>query len=169
MRKIATIDYKDYKKYNKTQLRKASRAIIFHDGLVLMIYSKINKDYKFPGGGMRVFEKPIDALVRETKEETGYIINESSIKEYGYIEEVKKSNSEPNTLFKMISQYYLCDVSTNSGKTNLDRYEKRLQYTAVFVEPEVAYEANCKLYDNPELPWVKRENIVLKKLMEQEN
>lgn len=168
MRKIATIDYKDYGKTTKTQLRKASRAIILKDNLVLMIFSKLNGDYKFPGGGMRVFEKPIEALVRETKEETGFIVNQSSIKEYGYVEEIKKSNSEPRTLFKMISQYYICDVSEDTGRTDLDKYEKRLQYVPVFVEPKVALEQNLKLIDNSNLPWIKRENIILERLVEQE-
>lgn len=163
MKKIATIDLKDYGKFNKIQLRKASRAIVIRDNKILMIKSQINGDYKFPGGGQHVFETPIETLVRETKEETGYDIIQSSIREFGYVEEIRKSNNEEEAIFKMISQYYLCDVGL-LGDTKLDKYEEDLKYETVLVDPQYAYENNMKI-EKKDIPWIKRENLVLNQII----
>ena len=40
-----------------------------------MVHSKIYNYYKFPGGGIDDGETKIDALIRETKEDTGLTIN----------------------------------------------------------------------------------------------
>ncbi|WP_243145530.1 NUDIX domain-containing protein, partial [Clostridium neonatale] len=37
-----------------------------------MVNSK-NKDYKFPGGGVKKYEEKLEALKREVEEETGYV------------------------------------------------------------------------------------------------
>lgn len=106
MKKIATINNIFNKAYSKTQIRKSSRAIIIKNDLILMIHSTKNDDFKFPGGGRKVFESPIDNLIRETKEETGYDIIKASIKPLGYVEELNKASNNKNVLFKMISEYY---------------------------------------------------------------
>ena len=51
--------------------REAVRAVIVRGNKILMVHST-NRDYKFPGGGIKKGENRIDALKREVKEETGY-------------------------------------------------------------------------------------------------
>ena len=67
------------------------RAIIVKDGKVALIKSLKENQYKFPGGGIEDGESHIDILIRETKEETGLIIKLNSIKECGFIHEIRKS------------------------------------------------------------------------------
>lgn len=51
--------------------RKAVRGIIRRNDEFLMIYSPVNGDYKFPGGGIEKWESHKDALTREIEEECG--------------------------------------------------------------------------------------------------
>lgn len=161
MKKIATIDQTLNKSYSRVEVRKASRAIIIHNGLLLMICSGKNGDYKFPGGGRKVFENAIDNLVRETREETGYEIIKDSIHPLGYVEEVNEATNKKRGLFKMISEFYFCDVKLNHKAPMLDEYEKKLNYEAVFVSPQYALMKNEEL-DVKRFPWILRENLILK-------
>ena len=53
MRKLFTIDLKDYNPNGKKFYRPSVRGIIFdNDGNVAMIYSRKYHFYKFPGGGI---------------------------------------------------------------------------------------------------------------------
>lgn len=161
LKKIATIDNVFNKAYSRTQIRKSSRAIILKNNLILMIHSKKNGDFKFPGGGRKVFESPIDNLIRETKEETGYDVVRSSIRPLGYVEELNRASNNKNALFKMISEYYFCDIESNRELPLLDDYEKKLDYQAVFVSPDYALKMNGSL-DIKKFHWVVRENLILK-------
>lgn len=53
-------------------LRRAVRGLILRDDRILMVYSEVNGDYKFPGGGVEEGESDSDALARELSEECGY-------------------------------------------------------------------------------------------------
>ena len=85
MRLLFTIDTKDYDINGTKFIRPSSRAIIIKDNLVAMVHSIKYDYYKFPGGGIEANESKIEALIRETKEESGLMIIPSSIKEYGYV------------------------------------------------------------------------------------
>ena len=161
MKKIATIDSKDYGKYNYIDLRKASRAIIIKGNKVLLIKSFEENYYKFPGGGRKVFESSIDALERETKEETGFKIIKSTVKPLGYIEEIKKLAGKNEAIFKMISEYYYCDVMDAFTGQELDEYEREAKFFPVLIEPVEALKINEKHLNDPDKPWIKRENLVL--------
>ena len=50
--------------------RTAARAVITHDGELLLLRSR-HGDYKFPGGGVEVDESAQGALIRELREECG--------------------------------------------------------------------------------------------------
>lgn len=169
MKKLATIDFQDYGKTNKTQIRHASRAIVYNGEKILMIHSLKNGDYKLPGGGQKVFENQTQALIRETKEETGFDVVESSIKEFGYVEEIRQSIFDKNGLFKMISSYYFCEIDSSDGKRNLDEYEALYQYVPVFVNINKALKANSKITNLIDFPWIKRENLVLNLLLTKQN
>ena len=59
----------------KVNFREAVRAVIIKNNKILMVNSK-NKDYKFPGGGVKKYEEKLDALKREVEEETGYVCSD---------------------------------------------------------------------------------------------
>jgi hypothetical protein len=78
----------------KTISREAVRAIILKGDQVLMVYSTLNGDYKFPGGGVKRDEAHATALQREFD------------------------------LFRMNSYDYLCEVEDGFDAQNLDDYEQ---------------------------------------------
>lgn len=142
--------------------RNASRAIITKNGKILMTYSNKYKDYKLPGGGIKPNESPIEALIREVKEETGYNIIPSSIKEFGVITERKKGFTD-NRILNMENYYFTCSVNEQVDSLNLDDYEKEGEYNPVFVLIKEAIDNNKSVISVK--PWVKREILFLEYLI----
>ena len=52
MRRLFEIDLKDYKDTYSVFRRPSARAIIIKDNKIALVYSKKEKYYKFPGGGI---------------------------------------------------------------------------------------------------------------------
>ena len=50
-----------------------------------MIHSLKYDYYKFPGGGIENGENPVEAMIRETREEAGLVVKPETVKEYGYV------------------------------------------------------------------------------------
>ena len=140
MRDLFTIDLKDYDGLSELYVRPSSRAIIIKDGKVALVYSKKYDYYKFPGGGINEREDKVDALIREVKEETGLQVIEHTIKEYGKVLRIQKS--EENKIFYQENYYYLCDVEQKLANQNLDEYESDEGFTLVFVHPTNAIKKN---------------------------
>lgn len=92
MRLLFEMDEKDYNHNGRAFVRPSSRAIIIKNNKIYMIHSLTYNYYTFPGGGIEKDETKIDALIRETKEEAGLIVIKDSIKPFGYVHRVKKSN-----------------------------------------------------------------------------
>jgi len=85
----------------KVNQREAFRAVIIRKGLLLML--KTNKgDMKFPGGGRKINENHEKALIREVREETGYLVKRINGKAGVAIERIKDA-FEPGALFEMVS------------------------------------------------------------------
>lgn len=75
--------------------RDSARAVIFRDEKLSVIYSQKNNFYKIPGGGIETVEDPIDAMIREVKEESGLTVIRESVKEMGYVHRIQKGKHEP--------------------------------------------------------------------------
>lgn len=97
MRLLFEIDTKDYDPNGTPFIRHSARCIHIKNGLVAMVHSIKYDYYKFPGGGIEKGEGPIDALIRETQEEAGLAVIPESVREYGYVHRVQKS--DPRGLF----------------------------------------------------------------------
>lgn len=143
MRVLDVIDLQDYSLDYKVDERFASRAIIFKGNNLMMVHSNLG-EYKFPGGGIEYGESPIDALIREVREETGLIVLRDSIKEYGEIIEKRKSSILDKTIFVHHSYYYICNVEENVYNQKLDDYEQEESFELVGINPQNAYEYNKK-------------------------
>ena len=146
MRNLFTIDLKDYNDTDVIYKRPSSRAIIIKDGKIALVYSNKYNYYKFPGGGINESEDKIDALIREVKEEVGLIVIKNSIKEYGEVKRIQKSNL--NQIFYQENYYYLCDVENDLMKQNLDEYEQDEEFILKYVEPQTAIITNYNHQDN---------------------
>jgi len=150
----------------KMIFRRAVRGVVRQDRKLLMVYSPVNGDYKFPGGGVEPAEDPVDALSREIREECGV----DMCPDAHYLWSVAEYDRPVETdfeLFKMISDYYSCQVDEGTGflPQVLDEYEERLQFTPVWVDIDEAITTNARLVAGGACPrWTRRELFVLRHL-----
>jgi 8-oxo-dGTP pyrophosphatase MutT (NUDIX family) len=146
--------------------REAVRAIILKEDKLLMVFSLVNGDYKFPGGGVQVGEEHQTALERELLEECGTSLT-GILREFGCVIEYDLVEEEEFDLFKMTSFYYLCEVEDDFGGQNLDEYEQAYGFHPEWVTLEHAIEVNRALLENPPpniQRWVRRELYVLEEI-----
>lgn len=148
--------------------REAVRAVIFKDDKILMVQTK-KDDYKLPGGGTNKKESHDEALRREVQEETGYII--SGVKEkLGVFVQRNLDKYEKNSIFEMVSHYYLCEVSSETTSQKLDDYEREQDFKPVWISVDSAIDRNQEILkrdDKDRNDWVYRETSVLMMLREQ--
>ena len=93
MRQLFEIDLKDYEKDDCVFRRPSARGIIFGDDKkIAIVYSKKEKQFKFPGGGIREDEDKKEALIREVREEVGLIVIPEFIRKLERVMRRQKSN-----------------------------------------------------------------------------
>ena len=149
MRLLFEMDKKDYGGCTHTFTRDSARSIIIRNGKIAMIHSQKYDYYKFPGGGIEDGENPIEAMIRETQEEAGLKVIPKTIKEYGYVHRIQKSDYNPSECFVQDNYYYLCDAVDGLVSQDLDDYEKQESYQLEYIEPASAIEKNRSVKDSP--------------------
>ena len=149
---------------NSISQREAVRAIIIINNNILLVQSN-RGDYKFPGGGVEENESHAAGLIREVREETGYI-NCIVKDKIGTVIERKIDEFDNNVLFQMTSHYYLCELTSEEKiKQQLDEYEYILEFTPKWVSLDDAIVQNESLIKKIEKnSWLKRETFVLKEV-----
>ena len=166
MRLLFEMDKKDYDNCTHSFVRNSARSIIIRNGTVAMIHSLKYDYYKFPGGGIERGEDPIDAMIRETREESGLVVKPETIKEYGYVHRVQKSDLDETECFVQDNYYYLCEAEECKVSQDLDEYEYKETYTLEFVAPETAIKKNRTVAQTPYNQMMfEREAMVLELLM----
>jgi ADP-ribose pyrophosphatase YjhB (NUDIX family) len=146
--------------------RTAVRAVILVNNTILMIHSKNKGDYKFPGGGVNQDEKPADALVREIKEESGFIVKNVG-ELIGRITEYDRPLQAEYDVFEMMSYYYYVEVTKEQTAQTLDKYEKDLGFVPVWIGLIEAIASNEKaLSAGDHSRWVARETLALRYLQQ---
>ena len=143
------MDMKDYGECTHSFRRDSARSIIIRNGKVAMIHSKKYDYYKFPGGGIENGEDPIEAMIRETQEEAGLTVIPETVKEYGYVHRIQRSDNDPSECFIQDNYYYLCDAADGLVSQDLDEYEKKESYQLEYIEPSLAIEKNRSVKDSP--------------------
>lgn len=90
---------------------------------ILLAYSK--NIYQFPGGTLEKYEKPLDALKREVKEETGINIPLKDTKHIASMNAYYKNFKKDGNNRKVIINYYELrkDLKINLYKTNYTEKE----------------------------------------------
>ena len=144
MKRLFTIDLKDYDPNGKKFYRPSVRGIIFDkDGNLAMAYSEKYHYYKFPGGGIEDGETHIEALTREIKEETGLALIPESVKEFGEVLRMQNKNEAgEDIIFVQYNYYYTCEVEHEVGEQDLDDSEKEAGFALKFVPIAEAIAAN---------------------------
>ncbi|MCR4855047.1 MAG: NUDIX domain-containing protein [Erysipelotrichaceae bacterium] len=166
MRLLFEMDQKDHSQCTHTFRRDSARSIIIRDGRIAMVHSLKYDHYKFPGGGIEKDEDPVEAMIRETREETGLIVVPGSVKEYGYVHRIQKSDLDPTECFVQDNYYYLCEAQDELGSQQLDDYEAQESYRLEFVEPALAINKNRNVTESLHQMMLEREARVLEVLIE---
>lgn len=164
MNMIARLDRHNYNPHWKHTVRYASRAIIRKGNMLAMVKSSSRGYYKFPGGGINKGESIIHALIRETLEETGLTIIPESIKELGYIHELRKS-MYGSEIFEQYSFYHRAEVTDSLSETALDGYEIEEAFALEFIPPDIALAANTALCASYGSDFLNRENYILRAII----
>lgn len=144
--------------------RIAVRAVILYQNKLLLIHSNLG-DYKFPGGGVEDNENHKEALIREIREESGYI--HCIVKDkLGTIVERKIDDYNSEAIFQMTSHYYVCELfSEEKVNQKLDDYEFEQDFTPVWMPIDEAIKQNERVLESlGKNDWVKRETFVLKEI-----
>ena len=149
MRLLFDMDLHDYDSCTRSFVRNSARSIIIRNGKIAMIHSLKYDYYKFPGGGIEAGEDPVEAMIRETREEGGLVVIPGSVREYGYVHRIQKSDSNPDEAFIQDNYYYLCDAQEQAVSQELDGYEAKENYTLEFVDPATAIRKNRGVAQSP--------------------
>jgi 8-oxo-dGTP diphosphatase len=160
---------KEVKTAGRTIRREAVRGIDLRGHELLMIYSPVNGDYKFPGGGVGAGETHAEALAREIREECGAACvcidhGLGKVIEYDFAEEAEFDT------FCMTSYYYFCQVEDSFGVQALDNYERDLGFRPVWVDIDEALVTNRTALQSQtkDFPtWTARETWVLEHIKQQ--
>lgn len=166
MRLLFKMDKKDYSRCTRSFVRNSARSIIISNKKVAMIHSIKYDYYKFPGGGMKDNETPVDAMIRETREESGLVVIPDTVKEYGYVHRIQKSNHDITECFIQDNYYYLCKTADETVPQRLDDYEAEEAFTLEYIDPNTAISKNRHVIQGPcDRMMLKREARVLELLI----
>ncbi len=83
------------------------------------------------------------------------------------VTERSKDKYVHNRIFKMISYYYIAEVTDIIREQKLDAYEAKLEFKPVWVDIKEAIENNTKIInsnDENKANWIERETYVLKEI-----
>lgn len=142
MRLLFEIDKKDHENCTHTYIRNSARALIIEGGKLALIHSLKYDYYKPPGGGIEPGEDPVDAMIRETREEAGLVVIPASVREYGCVRRVQKGDWDETERFQQDNYYYICRALPGQVSQSLDEYEAEERFTLEYVDAELAIRKN---------------------------
>ena len=149
MKLLFEMDKRDHGECTHTFRRDSARSIIIRGGKIAMIHSLKYGYYKFPGGGIEAGEGPAEAMIRETLEEAGLTVIPDTVREYGYVHRVQRSDIDPTERFVQDNFYFLCEAMDEIPSQRLDEYEADEHFRLEFIEPEVAIFKNRSQLASP--------------------
>ena len=167
MKRILTIDEKNYDPKLPELRREAVRGIIFIDSKMLLVESGFG-EVKLPGGGVEDGEDDLQALTREVREETGYTLLPESVKPFGEILERRMSTHE-EMIWNQLSRIYTCSVSSQRGKCHFTANEQKYGFRCICLSLDEAIQKNHEMLAREgTLPWNQREYqtlLIIKKTL----
>ncbi len=140
MRLLFTMDKKDYDPAGSRFVRPSARGILRQGNALVLIRDGRHGYYKFPGGGLEPGEDPVQALIREVREEAGRIVIPESIREYGLVRRLEKGHRE--AVFQQDNHYFFCEAEDTVFPPELDDYEREDGFVPEVIAPDRAAAAN---------------------------
>lgn len=161
MEKLLVLDARNYEEDMGEINRVGVRGIIFKNGKLLLTQDN-HGEVKLPGGGQDKGENDEETLIREVKEETGYSVIPSTIKEFGIVEEKRLSIKEP-MIWHQINKLYICEVGDEQGECSYSPHEIRFGFRVVWYTVDEAIAQNEAMFEREgRLPQTQREYNCLK-------
>lgn len=68
-------------------------------------------------------ENAVEAMLRETREESGLVVIPETILEYGYVHRIQKSDVDDDECFIQDNYYYTCETGNQVLSQRLNEYE----------------------------------------------
>jgi ADP-ribose pyrophosphatase YjhB (NUDIX family) len=93
------------------------RAVIFHNGSILLVRERSDGRWTLPGGWADVGEAPSECVVRETKEETGYVVQ---VRKLLAVFDRSKHPHEPPFPFHVYKMFFLCEIAAGQATRNAE-------------------------------------------------
>ncbi|MCL2080587.1 MAG: NUDIX domain-containing protein [Oscillospiraceae bacterium] len=165
LRVLHILDDKNYNPDWRRYFREAVRVVIIKDKRIALVKSKTEGFFKFPGGGIEHGESHLNAIIRETQEETGLHIIPQSVVELGMVWELRKGACAEE-IFEQKSYHYYADIEDTVTAQNLSELEKELAFELTWTDIETAYNINTELGKASEKTYLLREAYVLKHLLD---
>lgn len=149
MRLLFEMDQKNYGQCTHCYTRNSARGIIITDRKAAMIHSLKYDYFKFPGGGIEDGESAVAAMIRETREEAGLLVLPDTVREYGFVHRIQKSDLDETECFIQDNFYYLCRAEESSVPQTLDDYEQDERFQLEYVDPQLAIRQNRRVMQRP--------------------
>ncbi len=91
------------------------RAVIFHDGSILLVRERSDGRWTLPGGWADVGEAPSECVAREAKEETGYDVQ---VQKLLAVYDRSKHPHEPPFPYHVYKIFFLCEIVGGQATSN---------------------------------------------------
>ena len=168
MKELFSIDLNDYEHNYIVYKRPSARGIILSGDKIALVYSKKEKYYKFPGGGIKENEDMHTALIREVREEVGI---ENFHVEDPFLKIITYDSHYFNTGSVVLNTIYYYRVTTDEQpdeeKTNYDLIEASTPFKLYFVDLDKLdsfLESEINNFDKP----IYREMKIASKIYDEE-
>ncbi|MGE6107088.1 NUDIX hydrolase [Aeromonas sobria] len=153
----------DFPRLDRLLERVTVRAVVLRGDELLLVHSRVNGDFMFPGGGVEPGESHGEALARELREECGAeLLTQGAL--LGETREYRNAREPDYDAYCIRSLYYLCQVAEGRSQPRLQAYEQRLGFSADWHAMEEALHNNQWLLGGRCPQWTHRETRVLAQL-----
>ncbi len=93
------------------------RAVLFHNGSILLVRERSDSRWTLPGGWADVGESPSECVVREAKEETGYDVQ---VQKLLAVYDRSKHPHQPPFPFHVYKIFFLCEIVGGKATRNTE-------------------------------------------------